>query len=291
MEQQITDFIDYLHRTKNTSPNTETCYRRDIEKLSEYLMSTKNISGWEQVTEIDLEDYIRKMKDDRYAASSISRTIASMRSFFGYLQNRNLISADPAVSLKAPKIVKKFPKILSQEEINALLNQPDKTTSKGIRDSAMLEILCATGIRVSELVGLKMEDIDEDMQNLTCVDRNKERVIPLNEEARTSLKEYLEKARDTFLGQTKTDILFPNCKGKAMSRQGFWKVLKKYAASAGIEDDITPHSFRHSFAAHMVESGMDLRDIQEILGHSDISTTQMYLDRYHSDARGNQAMT
>lgn len=280
MEQQITEFVENLHRSKHTSVNTETSYRRDLEKLKDYLEGSRNIFGWEDVTAVELETYIRHMGQDQYAPSSISRTIASMRSFFGYLARKNLVSSDPAENLKSPKVIKKIPEILSRDQIRALLNQPDRDTLKGMRDRAMLEMLCATGMRVSELVGLKTTDIDDDMQTITCTDRNKERIIPLNQETKDSLAEYLDKARDSFLAGKETDILFPNCKGNPMSRQGFWKVLKGYAGAAGIGGSITPHTFRHSFAAHMVESGMELRDIQEILGHSDISTTQMYANQY-----------
>lgn len=278
MEQPIQDYLSYLHKTKHTSSNTEMSYGRDIEKLSDFLRKERNVFGWENVTEVELNAYIERMKEEHYASSSISRTIASMRSFFEYLRNRNRISDNPAEHLKPPKVVRKFPQILTEEQIRALMRQPDKSTSKGLRDSAMLELLCATGIRVSELVSLKVQDIHSDENYITCSDRNKERVIPLNKEAKAALAEYFEKARSTFLNGQNTDLLFTNCKGGPMSRQGFWKVLKGYAHSAGITGDITPHSFRHSFAAHMVKSGVDLRDVQEMMGHSDIATTQKYLN-------------
>lgn len=278
MEQLMQNYISYLQRTKHASSNTEASYMRDVEKLYLFLQKECGFSGWENVTEVDLNQYIEKMKEKHYAPSSVSRTIASIRSFFIYLQKQNRISDNPAENLKSPKVVKKFPKILSGEQIRALMEQPDKNTSKGLRDSAMMELLCATGIRVSELVSLKVQDIHSDENYIICTDRNKERVIPLSSEASKALDEYFEKARNTFVQDGSSDILFTNCKGKPMSRQGFWKVLKGYASSAGITDDITPHSFRHSFAAHMVENGVDLRDVQEMMGHSDISTTQMYLN-------------
>jgi integrase/recombinase XerD len=278
MEQPIQDYLSYLHKTKHTSSNTEASYGRDIEKLSLFLKKERNVFGWENVTEVDLNAYIQTMKDENYASSSISRTIASMRSFFDYLRNRNRISDNPAEQLKPPKVVRKFPKILTDDQIHTLMNQPDKSTAKGLRDSAMLEILCATGMRVSELVSLKVQDIHMDEDYIICADRNKERVIPLNHESKSALETYFEKSRDIFVAEKNTDLLFTNCKGGSMSRQGFWKVLKRYAHAAGITGDITPHSFRHSFAAHMVERGVDLRDVQEMMGHSDIATTQRYLN-------------
>lgn len=279
MERQIADFIGYLHKMKRTSPNTEMSYRRDIEKLAEYLKNTGDISGWEQVTEVDLKNYIRNMKTRKYAASSVSRTIASIHSFFGFLEERSLISGNPAKNLKAPKITKKPPVILSTEQIKGILSQPDLKTRKGMRDRAMMEILCSTGLRVSELLELKKENIDWEGASITCVDRNKERIVPLSKDAGNALREYLAADEKSSEG-LEAEYLFPNSRGEAMTRQGFWKTLKKYAKGAGIGEDITPHSFRHSFAVHMAESGMDLRKLQEILGHSDISTTQMYLKQH-----------
>jgi integrase/recombinase XerD len=278
MENAILEFIEYLRKTKKISPNTEVSYRRDIEKLSRYLTSARRICNWSSATETDLNAYMLYMEREGYAASSISRTIASMRSFFQFLRKQNLVSYNPAEELKPPKVEKKMPEILSLRQVTALMDQPDLRTNKGLRDSAMLELLYATGIRVSELIGLKVGDVNLQLDFITCIDRSKERIIPFGSSAKRAVTEYLDKARASFLLHGETDVLFTNCQGRPMSRQGFWKVLKGYALSAGIDGDITPHTLRHSFAVHMVENGADLRAVQEMLGHSDISTTQMYVN-------------
>lgn len=201
-----------------------------------------------------------------------------MRAFFQYCCQHGLLSENPADILKAPKIEKKMPGILTVEEVDLLLNQPKENTAKGVRDKAMLELLYATGIRVSELIGLKLENINLRLGYITCEASEKERVIPFGSAAKKAVREYLEQAREELLNHKESDCLFVNCSGKPMSRQGFWKVLKTYAASAGIQQDITPHTLRHSFAAHLVQNGADLKSVQEMLGHSDISTTQIYLN-------------
>ncbi len=277
MEELIDEFIVYLHRTKNTSPHTQASYRRDLEKLLLYLREETDIADWLAVDESVLKSYISYMKRSRYADSSVSRNIASIRCFFGYLHKEKQMAANPASHLKPPKVKKKLPEILTVEEINALLRRPDCATAKGLRDRAMLELLYATGIRVSELISLRLSDINLKLEYIVCADRIKERIIPFGGRAKKMLLLYLEKARPRFLGQRRTDLLFLNCHGNAMSRQGFWKVLKSYARAAGIEKDITPHTLRHSFAAHLVGNGADLRAVQEMMGHADISTTQVYL--------------
>ena len=188
------------------------------------------------------------------------------------------MEGNPAEKLKAPKIEKKLPDILSVEEVELLLKQPKENTAKGIRDRAMLELLYATGIRVSELISLKVKDINLKLGYLTCSSGERERVIPFGTTAKQAVEHYMEGARKILLGEQESDYLFLNCSGKSMSRQGFWKVLKGYAASAGIQQDITPHTLRHSFAAHLVQNGADLKSVQEMMGHSDISTTQIYMN-------------
>ncbi len=278
MEHAIEEFILYLHQEKRSSPNTEASYRRDLQKLSRYLTDTLSVSRWEDVTETHLNSYMLSLERQHFAASSVSRSIASMRAFFQYLIRMHRMEENPADRLKPPKVEKKLPEILSIDEVNSLLKQPDISTQKGLRDRAMLELLYATGIRVSELISLNVQDINLRMEYITCTDRTKERIIPFGANARRALSAYLEKARPAMLSDETSDILFTNCHGSAMSRQGFWKLLKSYARSAGIKTEITPHTLRHSFAAHMVENGADLRTVQEMMGHSDISTTQMYLN-------------
>ena len=278
MEEAIQKFISYLRKTKKSSPNTELSYKRDLEKLSRYLNDVAGITSWRDVTVTDLNAYVLSMEKEQYAPTTISRTIASTRTFFYYLLKQGLIAGNPADEVKAPKIEKKLPDILSVEEVASLLSMPDGKSPKGLRDRAMLELLYATGIRVSELIGLSLSDVNMTVGYITCRDRMRERAIPFGNAARTALLDYLNEGRSAFPGADECRFLFMNISGKPMSRQGFWKILKGYAAEAGIEHEITPHMLRHSFAAHMIENGADLRSVSEMLGHSDISTTQIYLN-------------
>ena len=277
MKCEIQEFIDYLHNTRGTSKNTEVSYERDLKKLEQYL-TEEWIETGEQVTSTVLNSYVLYMERRNFAASSISRSIASIRAFFQFLCQKDGWKENPAEKLKAPKIEKKLPDILTVEEVDLLLRQPKGNTAKGIRDKAMLELLYATGIRVSELIGLKVNDINLKLGYLNCSSGGRERVIPFGTTAKQAVENYMAKSRAQLLGEGKSDFLFLNCSGKSMSRQGFWKVLKGYAASAGIHQDITPHTLRHSFAAHLVQNGADLKSVQEMMGHSDISTTQIYMN-------------
>ena len=277
MKCEIEEFIDYLHNTRGTSKNTEVSYERDLKKLETYL-TEGGFETAEQITSTVLNSYVLYMERKNFAASSISRSIASIRAFFQFLTQKYRWKENPAEKLKAPKIEKKLPDILSVEEVELLLKQPKENTAKGIRDRAMLELLYATGIRVSELISLKVKDINLKLGYLTCSSGERERVIPFGTTAKQAVEHYMEGARKILLGEQESDYLFLNCSGKSMSRQGFWKVLKGYAASAGIQQDITPHTLRHSFAAHLVQNGADLKSVQEMMGHSDISTTQIYMN-------------
>lgn len=275
MEQYVREFVQYLEQEKHASPNTIVSYKRDLLKLCGFL-EQNGITEVSGITETNLNSYILSMETAGLAASSVSRTIASIRAFFSFLDHRRYVEQDVALYLKAPKITKRRPEVLTTEEIELLLAQPDPNYLKEIRDKAMLEILYATGIRVSELIALKLSDVNLEMGYIITVNRNRERVIPVEIIARKALQSYLEKVRPKLV-HNEEDILFTNCQGKPMTRQGFWKILKYYAAKAGIEKDITPHMIRHSFAAHLVENGADLRSVQEMLGHSDIATTQIYV--------------
>lgn len=277
MKCEIQEFIDYLHKTRGTSKNTEVSYERDLKKLEKYL-TEGGFETAEQITSTVLNSYVLYMERKNFAASSISRSIASIRAFFQFLTQKYRWKENPAEKLKAPKIEKKLPDILSVEEVELLLKQPKENTAKGIRDRAMLELLYATGIRVSELISLKVKDMNLKLGYLTCSSGERERVIPFGTTAKQAVEHYMEGARKILLGEQESDYLFLNCSGKSMSRQGFWKVLKGYAASAGIQQDITPHTLRHSFAAHLVQNGADLKSVQEMMGHSDISTTQIYMN-------------
>ena len=277
MKCEIEEFIGYLHNTRGTSKNTEVSYERDLKKLERFLTEEK-IESVEQVNATLLNSYVTYMERKNFAASSISRSIASIRAFFHFLCQTRSWKENPAEHLKAPKIEKKMPGILTIDEVDLLLKQPRENTAKGIRDRAMLELLYATGIRVSELISLTLKDINLKLGYITCSSGEKERVIPFGSAAKRSVEHYMEGARAELLGSQESEMLFLNCSGKSMSRQGFWKVLKSYAEAAGIQQDITPHTLRHSFAAHLVQNGADLKSVQEMMGHSDISTTQIYMN-------------
>lgn len=275
MLQRINEFVDYLTNVKRASKNTIASYRRDLVKLNNYLTDS-GCGDWNMVTGTNLNSYILMIEKQGMSSATVSRNIASTKAFFLYLFKQGVIKEDPSDALKPPKIEKKAPVILTIEEINLLLDQPSGSTPKDIRDKAMLELLYATGIRVSELIGLKVKDVNLSMNFLQCRDGNKERVIPFTNETREALENYLQNSRNAMCTEDQ-EYLFTNCQGAPMTRQGFWKIIKYYSAKAGIKKDITPHTIRHSFAMHLVNNGADLKSVQEMLGHSDISTTQIYV--------------
>lgn len=275
MENQIALYEDYLRDIKNKSENTIVSYRRDLYKLVSFLRDS-GINSFEKVTNTDLNSYVLYLEKDGQAASTISRYAAAIKSFFNYLFKKGYITSDPSDELKSPKINKKMPEVLTVSEIVALLEQPDLDTPKGMRDKAMLELMYATGMRVSEIVALRTGDINTALDYVVCSESSKERIIPFGHEAEAALKNYLSSARSNLVKDASNDILFTNCHGETMSRQGLWKLIKEYGKKAGFKVEVTPHTLRHSFAAHMVENGADLRSVQEMLGHSDISTTQVY---------------
>lgn len=284
MEAVINAFLVYLHNVKKTSDNTEMSYRRDLMKIKQF-MDEQGIHDIKDITSENLSAYVQHLNDNHFSAATISRNIASLKAFYHYLVNEGIVSEDLSEKFHAPKIEKKMPEILSTDEVIRLLEQPSGTSQKEIRDKAMLELLYATGIRVTELITLKIRDVNLQMGYIVCRDRSKERVIPFGNEAKSALIRYLEGTRNAMLADKSSEYLFANCSGQSMSRQGFWKLIKFYAKRAGIVADITPHTLRHSFAAHLVENGADLRSVQEMLGHSDISTTQIYANMNHNRIR------
>lgn len=275
MYEMIDEFVTYLTDVKKSSMNTVVSYRRDLIKFNKF-METQGVTDVQRVNPTNLNSYMLHMEKEKFATSTISRNVATLKAFFGYLYRAGYIGTDPTIQLKAPKIEKKMPEILTPKEVDLLLSQPSMKTNKGIRDRAMLELLYATGIRVSELISLKLSDVNLGASYIHCQDLNRERIIPFGSVAKNILKVYVREARPAMVDNEAEEVLFTNCNGTPMSRQGFWKLLKKYAKNAGIQTDITPHTLRHSFAAHLVANGADLRSVQEMLGHSDISTTQIY---------------
>lgn len=270
-------FIDYLKETKNASQSTVSSYQRDLKKLKEYL-SEHGIEDVQSVTATNLNSYVLHLEKQGLSSATVSRNVASMKAFFHYARSRQQIDSDPTEAIKAPHIEKKAPGILSMEETVRLLEQPSGISPKELRDRAMLELLYATGLRVTELISLRLGDVNLAMNYIVCRDADKERVIPFGSKAKQALERYLKDGRALLLKEKESEYLFVNCSGNAMSRQGFWKLIKQYAAKAGIEADITPHTLRHSFAAHLVQNGADLKAVQEMLGHSDIATTQVYVN-------------
>ncbi len=284
MQKEIDSFISYLHNVKQSSTNTQMSYQRDLKKFVAFC-EEKGLASVSQLKAQDLETYVNVMGEEQFKPATISRNIASLKAWVHFLQDERILKEDISSTLKVPKIEKKVPEIMTMNEVGTLLEQPASDNPKEIRDKAMLELLYATGIRVTELISLNLEDLNLQMNYITCKDGSKERMIPFGPKARTALLRYIESARDKMISDSNNHILFVNCSGKAMSRQGFWKLIKHYAKKAGITADITPHTLRHSFAAHLVENGADLKSVQEMLGHSDISTTQIYANMNHNHLR------
>lgn len=284
MEENVLMYIDYLQNVKKASQNTVLSYRRDLLKMAGYFKE-QGITDVHKVNSTNVNSYMLYLERMNQASSTISRYVASMRAFFMYLFEEGLIDSIPTKNVSLPKIEKKMPEILTVDEVLRLLEQPNDATDKGMRDKAMLELLYATGIRVSELIALTVDSVNLDMSYIVCNDGRKTRVVPFNDEARRALKAYLKSARTAFVKDENNKALFTNCSGEAMSRQGFWKLIKAYGKKAGIKTDITPHTFRHSFATHLIENGADLKSVQEMLGHSDLSTTQVYATIAHNHIR------
>ena len=275
MEQSIVDFTEYLRNEKKSSENTVLSYARDLKGFCRF-MKESGVLDPAKVNRTNVMAYVYELQKQQKAGTTVSRNIASIRSFFQFLQRKGLVTENPAADLELPKVEKKIPEILSLDKVELLLEQPNGEEDKEIRDKAMLELLYATGIRVTELISLRVEDINLPLEYIRCGSDAKSRIIPIGAQAKVSLRRYLDKVREHMVLRPDEEVLFVNCNGKPMTRQGFWKIIKAYAKKAGIEEDITPHMLRHSFAAHLIENGADLRSVQEMLGHSDISTTQIY---------------
>ena len=284
MENMIEEFLEYIHEVKQTSANTEASYRRDLTKLVKYL-EMQGVNDMTKASIANLQSYILYLEKNDFAAATVSRNIASIKSLYHYLFKQGLVKEDISEKLRSPKIEKKMPEVLTTDEVNRLLDQPRGGSLKEIRDRAMLELLYATGIRVSELINLNVEDVNLQVGYLIIRDSHKERVVPFGAPAKRALVEYIKCARMQLIADSSSNVLFANCQGQPMSRQGFWKIVKYYAKKADITSDITPHTLRHSFAAHLVENGADLRSVQEMLGHSDISTTQIYANMNQNHLR------
>jgi integrase/recombinase XerD len=275
MVNYISGFIDYLQNNKSASENTIEAYRRDIKTFVEYLDNI-NVSDINSVDSAQLKNFMDFLISNGRSESTVCRCVASIRCFYRYLIAIGEAKQDPAEEIKLAREKKHLPEILTSEEVNLLLSQPVCNTIKGYRDKAMLEVLYATGIRVSELVALNIGDINVELGVLYCRSNGKNRVIPVYKQAVDAVAAYLDKVSNLIDTKDANSALFVNRAGERLSRQGFWKIVKQYAQLAGIKKCITPHTLRHSFAAHLLENGADLKSIQEMLGHADISSTQIY---------------
>lgn len=274
MNTYIGEYTDFMKNTCHKSANTIESYRRDVKQYITYL-DEMGVSAITDTTQTNILSYIMLLKKRGRAASTVSRVLASIRSYYLYLLRNGQIESDPTLTLTTPRIEKKTPQVLSNKDVTLLLEQPKISDNKGIRDKAMLELLYATGIRVSELISLDIKDVNLKMGYIRCQNTKNERIIPIGNKAIDAIKLYLEKARPALVKNDDT-VLFVNRMGAKISRQGFWKIIKQYRESAGIETDITPHSLRHSFAAHLIQNGADLQSLKSMMGHSDISSTQVY---------------
>ena len=276
LDKAIDDYIVYLTVEKGMSRNTLEAYSNDVRKLAQYL-NDEAVTNWKDVDQYVVRGYLASMQQENVTNTTRARNVAAMKSFFRFLYVEKLTDVNLAELLDGPRKEKVLPKYLTIEEVERLLAAPDVTTNNGCRDKAMLELLYASGLRVSELINLRLTDVSFEMAYVRCLGKgSKERVIPLGQYALDALDRCINACRVDVMNSWQTDVLFLNKSGKGLTRQGFWKIIKKYGQEAGITADITPHVLRHSFATHLLSNGADLRAIQEMLGHADIATTQIY---------------
>ena len=281
MQEQVRQFLEFLTVEKGFSPNTHEAYQNDLSQLHEFAEPRvgPGPGGWAKVSRSMLTDYVVSLRDRDYAPTTVARKIAAVKSFFGFLSNEGLVAEDPSEELTSPKVGRSLPKYLGQKEVEFLLSQPGK---KGrmpdtLRDDALLQLVYATGMRVSELVSLDVADVNLEGRLVRCMGKgSKERVIPIHAQAAYALQTYVRHGRPALAKSVTVKALFLNHRGERLTRQGFWLILKNYAKAAGIGAAITPHVLRHSFATHMLRGGAPLRNVQELLGHANISTTQIY---------------
>ena len=275
MNELISRYQDYLLNIKHSSANTVASYIRDLSQLSQYAEDYLE-TELTRLTADQISVYLAWMTNGGKSQATVTRSLASMKGFYGYLLSEGLVEQNPAKGIQLKRAEKKLPQILTGKEVELLLEQPKCTDMKGYRDKAMLELLYATGIRVSELISLNVEDVNLPAGFIRCSGAGKLRTIPLYPAAVRAVQTYLTEIRPNMIADPMETALFVNLSGERMSRQGFWKIIKHYQQTANISKDITPHTLRHSFAAHLLENGADLKSIQEMLGHSDISSTQIY---------------
>jgi len=274
----IEDYIHFIRVERQLSANTLASYRRDLEGYAQHLQDVQQLKDYNEVRREHILLHLENLRTEGKTARTVARHISSIRSFHQFLLREKVTTTDPTVHLEMPQVEQKLPRVLSIEEIDALIATPDRSKPQGVRDIAMLELLYASGMRISELIELNIEDIHLTMGFVRVFGKGrKERIIPLGKGALNAISKYLERARYELQGKyPKTDALFISHRGKRLTRQGCWKIIKEYAQKARINKELTPHVLRHSFATHLIENGADLRAVQEMLGHADIATTQIY---------------
>ena len=275
MEEELNLFFGFLENDKKVSNNTLQSYERDLKQYERYL--SEQGKEYKEETNEGIKEYITYMQEIGKKSSTISRGLAAIRSFYQYETKNKQVEKDPTEGIQSPKIEKRVPSVLTSKEVELLLEQPKDVDLKGIRDKAMLEFAYATGMRVTEIISLNVEDINLEEEYVICKNGARERTIPLGKICKKALQEYLEDARNAMIKSDDEQALFVNVNGKRLTRQGFWKIIKYYKEQAHIDKDITPHVLRHSFATHLLQNGADLKAIQTMLGHSDISSTQVYM--------------
>ncbi|MDT8859836.1 site-specific tyrosine recombinase XerD [Alkalihalobacillus sp. MEB130] len=277
MERERNEFLDYINAERGLAHNTVQSYERDLKQYEHFVKRLGTVTSIDDIEKQTIEDFMYFLKEQGRAETTIARTVASIRSFHQFLLRENYTKKDPSIHLEIPKREKRLPSILTLKEVEALLEAPSGKDEISIRNRAMLETLYATGMRVSELINLTVANTHVSMGFVRCIGKGKkERIIPLGKEAAKALQCYLEHGRRALIKTNHHEFLFVNHRGNPLTRQGFWKILKQLASKASIEKSLTPHTLRHSFATHLIENGADLRAVQEMLGHEDISTTQVY---------------
>ena len=275
MEEQLNLFFGFLENDKKVSLNTLQSYKRDLKQFEKYIED--NGEDYAEVTNDGIKEYIEHMQEIGKKPSTVSRGLASIRSFYQYEAKNKVVEKDPTEGIQSPKIEKRVPSVLTSSEVALLLDQPKDVDIKGTRDKAMLEFAYATGMRVTEIISLNIEDVNLETGYATCRNGKKERTVPMGNMSLKALKEYVLEARPTMIRDDNEKALFVNVNGQRLTRQGFWKIIKYYKDQAHIDKDITPHVLRHSFATHLLQNGADLKSIQMMLGHSDILSTQIYM--------------